>query len=115
MWSRKPTPVDSSARPLPSRSSVRWMSVLDVVRLKVADRVMRRWIAQIVKLVPPVCEPGGVPVRLFHGPLRETPAMTQDDKTPERPKPELPGNHGQFGEDNATEDYKLLGRPAVAG
>jgi hypothetical protein len=61
-----------------------------------------------VKLVPPVCEPGGVPVRLFHGPLRETPAMTQDDKTPERPKPELPGNHGQFGEDNATEDYKLL-------
>ena len=34
--------------------------------------------------------------------------MTQDDNIPERPKPVLPGNHGQFGEDNATEDYKLL-------
>ena len=34
--------------------------------------------------------------------------MTQDDQVPERPKPVLPGNHGQFGEDNATEDYKLL-------
>jgi hypothetical protein len=31
--------------------------------------------------------------------------MTQDDKTP---KPVLPGNHGQFGEDIATEDYKKL-------
>jgi hypothetical protein len=35
-------------------------------------------------------------------------AMTQDDKTPDETKPVLPGNHGQFGEDNATEDYKLL-------
>ncbi len=34
--------------------------------------------------------------------------MTQDDKAPEQPKPVLPGNHGQFGEDNATEDYKPL-------
>ena len=34
--------------------------------------------------------------------------MAQDEKAPEQAKPALPGNHGQFGEDTATEDYKSL-------
>ena len=30
-------------------------------------------------------------------------------------KPDLPGNHGQFGEDNATEEFKPPREPPLAG
>ena len=47
--------------------------------------------------------------------------MAEDDKTPDGAKPALPGNHGQFGANDATEDYKPLdnhpapGEPASEG
>ena len=47
--------------------------------------------------------------------------MADDDTTKDAPKPALPGNHGQFGANDATEDYKPLedhpapGQPADEG
>ncbi len=81
------------------------MSVSVVVREIVADRGMRRLIAQFVRLVPPARRTqGGAGASVM---ASENRRLDEDEKT-RRTKPALPGNHGQFGANDATEDYKLL-------